>query len=277
MEEKPVINEKFESDFPVKSWDWHFPEARSAKKVKHSPVQSEQAKKTTEDVSQDNRFKKGLRLFRMKRWEGALNEFLRVETGGFTDEQRAEITYYRGLCYTKMERFDDAVPYLERLVTLGGSPLRIYQCRMILAYIFIMTGRTAMAEEELKRLENGDMESAMLYNTLAYTAYLQKNYLDAIGFYEKALDIEKDNLTALNSLGYILSDTGLDKVKGLRLCRKAVEKNPENAAYLDSLGWAAYKCGKFAEAKSWLRKAADAAPQEAEIKRHLGIVIGGDV
>jgi tetratricopeptide (TPR) repeat protein len=277
MAEKPVINEKFENDFPVKSWDWHFPTARSAKKVKPQKTQSEPAKEPAEDIAEDNRFKKGLRLFRMKRWEGALNEFLKVQTGGFTDEQKAELTYYRGLCYAKLERFDDAVRYLEQLVALGGSPLRIYQCRMILAYIFIVTGRAERAETELKRLEGGGLESVLLYNTRAYAAYLQKNYMDAIELYEKALDIERDNTTALNSLGYILADTGLDKIKGLRLCRKAVEKNPGNAAYLDSLGWAAYKCGKLTEARSWLRKAADAAPREAEIKRHLGIVIGGDV
>jgi tetratricopeptide (TPR) repeat protein len=277
--EKPVINEKFESDSPVESWEWQLPNTGASRKIKRqqTELRHEPTGKPAEDVSPENRFKKGVRLFRMKRWENALNEFLQVSTSGFTDEERADLTYYLGLCYTKMERFDDALQYLEQLVTLGGSPLRIYQCRMILAYIFIITDRIPLAESELKRLQGSGLESVMLYNTLAYAAYLQKNYMDAIDYYEKALDIEKDNPTALNSLGYILADTGLDKIKGLRLCRKAVEQNPDNAAYLDSVGWAAYKCGKLNEARSWLRKAADASPRESEIKRHLGIVIGGNV
>jgi Flp pilus assembly protein TadD len=92
--------------------------------------------------------------------------------------------------------------------------------------------------------------------------------------YEKALDIDKDNLTALNSLGYILADMGLDKLKGLRLCRKAVDKDPQNAAYLDSLGWACYKCGKLTEARKWLRQAIDTGSQEKLIRDHFRIVGG---
>jgi tetratricopeptide (TPR) repeat protein len=265
--EKPVINEIFDPD-DISSRPW---KREAPKKTAEPPKETEtpiEEKESPDSLS----LAEGVRLFCLKRWEEALRELLRVSGDNLSDDGRAELSYYLGLCYTKLERYDDAPLYLEQVIGSGGDPLRVYQCRMTLAYIYIMTGRAGMAETELERLQANGLESVMLYNTLAYAVYAQKRYLGAIEFYEKALEIDSDNTTALNSLGYILADMGLDKLKGLRLCRKAVDRKSENAAYLDSLGWAYYKCGKYKEARSWLRRAMDIAPQEKEIREHFKVV-----
>jgi tetratricopeptide (TPR) repeat protein len=88
------------------------------------------------------------------------------------------------------------------------------------------------------------------------------------------LELDNNNATAMNSMGYILADKGFDNMKGLTLCRKAVAIRPRNAAYMDSLGWAYYKCGQMTEARDWLRKARDSAPKENEILEHFRIVTG---
>jgi tetratricopeptide (TPR) repeat protein len=210
----------------------------------------------------------------MKRWEIALQELLRVDAEKFSETERAELAYYLGLCYTKLSRYDDALLYLEQVVTAGHDILRVYQCRMTLAYIYVITSRSKMAEFELKRLQHNGFESAQLYTTLAYAAWLQKNYKNAVDLYEKALDLDENNATAMNSLGYILADTDIDVMRGLRLCRKAVDKKPQSPAYLDSLGWAYFKSGELLEARTWLRRALELAPQEKEIREHLRIVTG---
>jgi tetratricopeptide (TPR) repeat protein len=216
----------------------------------------------------------GIRLFRMKRWDLALREFLSIDAEKFDTEENTELAYYLGLCYTKLARFDDALLYLEQVVTAGQDILRIYQCRMTLAYIYVMTKRSRMAEFELKRLQNNGFESVQLYTTLAYAAWLQKNYKNAVDLYEKALDLDENNTTAMNSLGYILVDTEMDLLRGLRLCRKAVDRKPQNPAYLDSLGWAYFKNGELLDARTWLRRALELAPQEKEIREHVRIVTG---
>jgi tetratricopeptide (TPR) repeat protein len=214
----------------------------------------------------------GIRLYNLKKWEAALKELLRVSGKNAPPDENAELAYYLGLCYTKLEKFDDALLYLEQVVTSAGDPLRVYQCRMTLAYIYVMTKRSKMAEFELHRLEKGGFESAQLYCTLAYAAFLQKRVTQAVDYYEKALDLNDNSTTALNGLGYLLVDNGIDLIRGLRCCRKAVDLKPGNAAYLDSLGWAYYKSGDIIEARTWLRRAVDAAPKEPEIKRHYETV-----
>lgn len=275
--DKPLLNEEFHDYSPVKEWNWDFPQPRPLSKNKTPKAKVSEPIKTEGAAAQnanDSRFKKAMRLYLTKRWEDALAEFRLVKADAFSDEQRMELAYYMGLCCTKLERYDEALLYFEQVITIGESPVWIYQCRLILAYIYILTGRAKMADAELNRLQSSGLESVMLYNTLAYSAYSQQRYLEAIDIYEKALDIDKDNPTALNGMGFILSDTGLDRLKGLRLCRKAVDRNPGNAAYLDSLGWASYKCGKLKEARALLGQALDIAPKEKEIAEHFRVVSG---
>ena len=198
-----------------------------------------------------------------------------MDTAGFQPSEKNELSYYLGLCFAKLGKFGEAQPCLEKVVGLGGDMLRVYQCRMTLAYMHVLAGRPKMAEYELGRLLDAGFESAMLFNTMASAAYARKHYRHAIEYYEKALKLEDGNATALNSMGFILADTGIDPLKGLQFCRKAVEIQPGNAAYLDSLGWACYKCREPTAARSWLRKALDIAPQETAIREHFRVVTGG--
>jgi len=222
----------------------------------------------------DEKIQEGIRLYRAKDWDKALDEFLSADVSDFNDDEKMELSYYMGLCYTKLKQYEKALNHLEQVVTSANDVLRVFQCRMTLAYIYVITKRVKMAEYELKKLQSSGMESPLLYNTLAYAAYIQKQNLNAIDLYEKTLEIDSNNVTAMNSMGYILADTGLDVMRALRLCRKAVDSRPQNAAYLDSLGWAYYRSGEVVEARTWLRRALEIAPDEKEIQKHFKTVTG---
>ncbi|MDR2314277.1 MAG: tetratricopeptide repeat protein [Spirochaetaceae bacterium] len=216
----------------------------------------------------------GVRLFHIRRYDKALEEFLKIDSSRFDVVDNMELAYYLGLCYTRLDRHNDALLYLEQVVTAALDPLRVYQCRLTLAYIYVITGRSKLAEFELGRLMSGGYESIQIYTTMAYAAWAQKQFQKAVDFYEKALDMDENNATALNGLGYILADSDTDSTRGIKLCRKAVDKRPQNPAYLDSLGWAYFKNGEITEARIWLRRAFELAPHEREIKKHMKIVVG---
>jgi tetratricopeptide (TPR) repeat protein len=147
---------------------------------------------------------------------------------------------------------------------------------MTLSYIYVITGRSKLAEFELGRLVNAGFEAPQMYTTLAYAAWSQRQFQKAVDYYEKALDMDKNNSTALNGLGYILAESDLDIPRGLRLCRKAVDIKPQSAAYLDSLGWAYFKSGEANEARAWLRRALEISPHQKEIREHMKTVVGGN-
>ena len=251
-------------------------EPKSPKPEDNSPpADNTRRKDNSKDQEKPNTaLESAIRLYRIRRWDSALAELLAVNTEPLTPEENLERSYYLGLCYTKLEQYDEAVLFLEEVVASSADLLRAYQCRMALAYIYVITNRSKLAESELKKLASSGFESAQLYTTLAYAAWIQKQFKQAVDYYEKALDFDESNATALNGLGYILVDTDMDILRGLQCCKKAVDIKPKNPVYLDSLGWAYFKNGELLEARTWLRRAMDVAPNVKEIKEHFKIITG---
>jgi tetratricopeptide (TPR) repeat protein len=78
-----------------------------------------------------------------------------------------------------------------------------------------------------------------------------------------------DNHVYQNYLGYLLIDYDIDVKKGLEYVESALEKAPNNIAYIDSKAWANYKLGNCAEAYKLMKKVVDEVGlNEDEIKLH---------
>jgi tetratricopeptide (TPR) repeat protein len=74
----------------------------------------------------------------------------------------------------------------------------------------------------------------------------------------------------LNYLGYMWADKGEKLPEALKMIRKAVESEPWNGAYLDSLGWVYFKMGEYELAEDNLRQAVNRDQTDATVHMHLG-------
>lgn len=74
----------------------------------------------------------------------------------------------------------------------------------------------------------------------------------------------------LNYLGYMLADRGTRLDESVRLISRALELDPDNPSYLDSLGWAHFKRGELAQAETYLARAADGLPRNSVVQDHYG-------
>lgn len=101
----------------------------------------------------------------------------------------------------------------------------------------------------------------------------QKQRDKAVATIKEGLTHYPDNESFLNFLGYMYAEMGTNLKEGEKLIRKALEKKPEEAAYLDSLGWILYKQGKYKEALTYQKRAAKKAPDEEEIVSHLKAIM----
>lgn len=88
----------------------------------------------------------------------------------------------------------------------------------------------------------------------------------------KALDIAPDHGPALNFLGYLLADQnrGLEEARGL--LERAVAGDPDNGAYVDSMGWVYYRLGRYEDARTQLERAVQLTGGDPVIHEHLGDV-----
>lgn len=80
------------------------------------------------------------------------------------------------------------------------------------------------------------------------------------------------NPIALNNLGYFLTERDEKLSEALKLIEQAVEIDPANPSYLDSLGWAYFKLGKLPEAEKHLKAALQIDDSSSTIHEHLGDV-----
>ncbi len=98
----------------------------------------------------------------------------------------------------------------------------------------------------------------------------QKKYEPAEEMFRKVLGTNPQNATALNYLGYMLADRGVRLDEALNFIKKAVDLDPANGAYLDSLGWAYFKLGKYDVAEENLLKASQRIATDPTVQDHLG-------
>jgi len=86
------------------------------------------------------------------------------------------------------------------------------------------------------------------------------------------LSNEPDNPVALNFLGYLFADHDRNLDEAVRLILKALALEPDNAAFIDSLGWAYFRLGKLPEARASLERAIRLSGGDPVIYEHLGDV-----
>lgn len=86
----------------------------------------------------------------------------------------------------------------------------------------------------------------------------------------RALELSPDQPDVLNYLGYTWVDRGENLQEGLAMIRRAAEIRPMSGAIIDSLGWAHFRLGDYAQAVDWLETAVRLEPADPTLNDHLG-------
>jgi tetratricopeptide (TPR) repeat protein len=160
---------------------------------------------------------------------------------------------------------------------IAESPTNIDN-RLALVGILIDEEKYADAEDELlvtKNLAEGDHESLMRVRYYLGIVYEEQGRdALALSMWRANLTVDPENADAHNAIAYHYAQAGENLQKALEYVNKALESDPENAAYLDTLGWVLYKMGDYEGAVKHLRRAA-AKMSDAVIFDHLGDALLG--
>lgn len=113
---------------------------------------------------------------------------------------------------------------------------------------------------------------SIIMGTLGDAHASMDNWEAADDAYEEAILLDPDNDVALNNYAYYLSEreTRLDKAK--EMAKRALELNPENAAFLDTMGWVYFKLGEYEKAHEYIRASIETGDASAEVMEHMGDV-----
>lgn len=129
-----------------------------------------------------------------------------------------------------------------------------------------------LAEFARARGDKGALATAYSYESdLAHKLGDMKRTYAAL---DKVLEVDPGNGMALNNYAYFLCQEGRSLRKALKMSRKAVEVDPDNTSFLDTLGWILYLVGKPAEAKPYFKHAMIYGGKDsAVILEHYSIVL----
>jgi tetratricopeptide (TPR) repeat protein len=100
-----------------------------------------------------------------------------------------------------------------------------------------------------------------------------KNVAAAETEFRKVLAVMPDNPATLNYLGYMLTDRNLRLPEALAMIQKALDRDPNNGAYLDSLGWVYFRLNRIPEAEDAMRRAVELTPHDPTMRDHYAEVL----
>jgi len=173
-----------------------------------------------------------------------------------------------------MGEFDQAVADVHSMLKGGPEDRDVY---VRLAIIYTRAKRWNEAAQSLDKAEQLSTKA----DDKAYVSFLrgdfyqrQKMYDQADGEFRKVLTVtpptDPQAAATLNYLGYMNADRGVRLDESLSYIKQALAFEPNNGAYLDSLGWAYFKLGKYDLAEENLNKAAVHMGSDPTVQEHLG-------
>jgi len=134
----------------------------------------------------------------------------------------------------------------------------------------VATFEEALHEAELD--QDNEIVNAKFYFNYGATA-------EQAGLYEKAADLLRKSIAldpanaaeAYNYLGYMWADHNMHLEEAEGMIKRALQIEPNNGSYLDSLGWLEFRQGKFDQALAdLLRAAKNLEHDDSVVFEHIG-------
>lgn len=131
-------------------------------------------------------------------------------------------------------------------------------------------GDAEQALDKAEQLSTKDDDKEYVWFLRGSTFEREKRYAEAEEQFKKVLSNDPQHASALNYLGYMLADQNTKLEEAIGYIKQAVGLDPANGAYLDSLGWAYFRLGKYDLAEENLLKASQKINTDPTVHDHLG-------
>lgn len=185
----------------------------------------------------------------------------------FPDNYAINLLY--GLSFSQTNAHKEARQYLKKAVEINPSDL------MALSAYGYSLNQLKEDDEALIYLNRAlkiDPDNVQILGMAGMIYENKKDFEQSDKSYKKALSVDSLDIQILNNYAYSLSERGIDLDKALNMAKIAVEKEPKNSSYLDTIGWIYFKLGDNAKALKYISDALKNGEKSVTIYDHLGDV-----
>jgi putative PEP-CTERM system TPR-repeat lipoprotein len=168
-----------------------------------------------------------------------------------------------GEIYAAQKKWGEAAKAYEAAMARQPSSLLVAKQYAAL----VSAGKSADATATANKWTKAHPDDATISLLLAQQSQQKKDYATASAGYRRVLEIDSDNVVALNNLAWILAEQ--KDPKAIEYAEEAHRLSPFNANVLDTLGWTVTRSGDPKRGVQLLRMASNLSPRHAEIRLHL--------
>ena len=215
-----------------------------------------------------DRYVPRLRLIYAFKESGRLKEALSVSDQLYQEQgQELYVAIARARILAAADKLKEASTLLKEKISEDPDEEELYSA---LSQLYVDHKKYQDAEVIVKKGLSLKPDSERMEFQLGSVYERGKQFERAEATFKTILERNARHAGVLNYLGYMLADRGVRLEEALLYIKRAVEIDPYNGAYLDSLGWAYFKRNELEEAEVNLKRAAQLNEPDATIYDHLG-------
>jgi len=179
----------------------------------------------------------------------------------------------KGFILTAKMENKKAIKTLEKAAAIDSNSPLVY---FLIAINYESLQKNGKTEQYLRKAINLDPKNTKFLFELGVVLDKQKKQAEAEEIFNSIIQIDTTSALAYNYLGYTYADRNTDLEKAEKYINTAIALDPDNGAYLDSLGWLYYRQKKYGQAVEQLIKASQLL-EDPVVFDHIGdcyIVLG---
>ena len=146
------------------------------------------------------------------------------------------VQYILGLCYSRIKMNDEAIDFYNRALTIRPNSINVLH------------------------------SIAILYDDIG-------EWVKSDKIYDQLIDNDPKDAQAFNNYAYSLVERNKDLKRALVYAKKAVELEPKNPSYLDTIGWAYFKMDDLKRAKKYIRQSIEIQDDNSVVLEHFGDIL----
>lgn len=204
----------------------------------------------------------------------------RIDQALSTNQNNASLHYLKAQVYGFQRNAQSSEAELSKAIELDPDYVAAYHA---LGALYINSKQEDRAIAEYQKILSIRPDNPTAYTMIGMLEDARKNYDKAADNYKKALAQDSNSVIAANNLAWLYAATGKGNLdEAVKLSQGVVQRNPNIAGFVDTLGWVYYKKGLYAAAVEQLQKAvtldeqvarsANASPS-ATYHYHLGMAL----
>ncbi|MCA3447064.1 MAG: tetratricopeptide repeat protein [Rhodobacter sp.] len=171
------------------------------------------------------------------------------------------------------DRNDEAIAVLTGLTETQGELMMVYLALGDLLRKAERFDEASQAyDKALERVDTINPTHWVLFYSRGITNEREKRWEKADADFRKALELNPGQPLVLNYLGYSLVERGEKLDEALGMIQRAVAAQPDSGFIVDSLAWALFTLGRYAEALDPMERASILEPVDPIVTDHLGDV-----